>query len=239
MGKNEGWLSGEAAKQYIKMIDTAVPYRKDILLTIANIATTFAPRSPKILDIGCGHGDVTAEILNLEPQASMYMIDFSDEMIKLSKERFKDNNFNILQYDLNNGIPPVIESNKFDAIVSCFALHHIEFENRIPLYSSIIKLLKKNGLFINGDLFISDSITLEQWEFDNWIKYRQLQTKEKLGIDIPYEEMKAKQIESNKRMGDKPGTIWDMKKDLEQAGFRYVDCPWKYQKFAIIVATNI
>ena len=39
-------------------------------------------------------------------------------------------------------------------------------------------------------------------------------------------------------MRDKPGTVWDMCNDLKLAGFRFVDCLFKYQNLAVIAATN-
>jgi hypothetical protein len=37
-------------------------------------------------------------------------------------------------------------------------------------------------------------------------------------------------------MGDKPGTFWNMQFDMHKAGFQEVDCVWKYQNLAILVA---
>ena len=53
------------------------------------------------------------------------MIDFSDEMIRRSSERFRDNkNITVVKRDLNQGILDITGNRGFDAVVSCFSIHH-------------------------------------------------------------------------------------------------------------------
>ena len=127
---------------------------------------------------------------------------------------------------------------RFDAVVSCFAIHHVEYENRIRLYEHVRHVLSGGGLFINGDRFIGEAPVVNKWEFDNWIAWMSKQIKNELRIDKTFDEVKKTQIESGKKLGDKPGTIWDTQKDLKQAGFQYVDFVWKSHNLGIIVATK-
>lgn len=239
MDNKEGWSYKETVEHYLKVANVLVPGRKEILSIIARLGTTFVSEQPKVLDLGCGAGEVTLEVLKLKPHASACLVDFSDEMIRLSSERFKDNvNIRIVKHDLNNGISNAIAEEKFDVVVSCFAIHHVEFTNRIKLYSDIKKVLREDGLFINGDRFRGNSPVIHQWEFDNWIAWMVQQIKEKFGKEKTFDEIKQGQIESDKKLGDKPGTIWDMERDLREAGFRHVDCLWEYQNLAVIAATK-
>jgi tRNA (cmo5U34)-methyltransferase len=239
MEKNEGWAAKEAAQQYKKVVDVAIPYRQEILTIIAGLATAFVTEHPKVLDLGCGYGNVTAEVLKMKPEASVCLVDFSDEMIRLSRERFKDKpGIRIVKHDLNTGITDASIGKGFDVIASCFALHHVEFTNRVKLYSDIRRALKPDGLFINGDRFKEDSPIINEWVFNAWISYMVRQIRAKLGKETTLAEVKQRQNISDKKLGDKPGTIWDMRRDLKKAGFRYVDCLWKYQTLAIIVAAK-
>jgi hypothetical protein len=79
---------------------------------------------------------------------------------------------------------------------------------------------------------------MDDWEFDNFVGHMTEQINEKLKIEKTFAEVKATQIDSDKRLGDKPGTIWQMERDLREAGFRNVDCIWKYQNLAVIAATK-
>jgi len=237
MENESGWKSKQAADQYKKIIDFIVPGRKDILSTIARLATDFAGNTPLILDIGCGHGDVTAEILQYKPDARCILIDYSDEMLASCKEAFATNrNISFFQQDLNNGLPDSIKNMKFDAVVSCFSLHHIDFDKRVLLYTDIRNVLKDKSLFINGDMFKGESPQLSEWEFDNWISWMVLKFKENLNQIYSFDEIKNRQLESFKKMGDKPGTIWQMYDDFKKAGFNNVDCMFKIQNLAVLSA---
>ena len=210
-----------------------------MLSVISKLVTTYTSENPKILDIGSGYGDVTADILTLKPNSHAFLMDFSDEMIRLSHDRFDKNpNVHIIKRILNEDILGVISERKFDSVVSCFALHHIAFEKRVGLYSSIREILKTDGLFVNGDLFKCESPVIDQWEFDTRIESILCRMHNQMRIEKSFDEFKKTRIEHEKRMGDKPGTIWDMQNDIRQAGFRYVDCSWKSRSCAIPVAVK-
>lgn len=241
MEKKEGWANPEAAENYARTIDIIVPERKEILSVISRLVielgSTSSPR--KIIDLGCGLGDVTAEIIQLSPDIDVLMLDFSDEMIRRSSERFRDNkNITAVKHDLNQGVLGITEDRGFDAVVSCFSLHHVEFENRIKLYSDIHSVLKKQGIFINGDLFKENSPNIDQWEFNNRISSMVVWLREKLGQEWTFDELKLNRLENAKKMGDKPGTLWEMFYDMKAAEFGYVDCLWKSHNLAIMVATK-
>jgi tRNA (cmo5U34)-methyltransferase len=114
----------------------------------------------------------------------------------------------------------------------------VEFENRIKLYSEVHSVLKEQGLFINEDIFKEDSPIIDQWEFNNGISSMLLMLKEKFGQEWTFDELKLNRLEYAQKMGDKPGTLWEMFFDMKTAGFRHVDCLWKLHQIAIMAATK-
>jgi len=240
MAEKEGWQSRESVKRYQKTADVVIPYRRTILSLITRLSAAFTPDRPRILDLGCGPGDVTAEILALKPQASVVMIDNSEEMLKIARERFQSNkNIEIITYDMDSGLPKHLLSKKFHAVVSCFAIHHVEYANRVKLYTDIRRSLVAGGLFVNGDRFTGESPRISNWEGDDWINWMVASIKEKLATERTFDELKNTQLESDKKHGDKPGTIWSMRDDLKLVGFKYVDCVWKAYNLGVLTATNL
>lgn len=233
----EGWKQKEAAERFAKTADILAPRRREILSIISRLATEGSDQTPLILDLGSGLGDVTEAILAQRERAKVHLVDFSDEMVRLSRKRFDGNpNVSISKHDLNDALPDFTRSREFDSVVSCFALHHVELENRVRLYSEIRRCLKDGGLFINGDLFKGDSPLVDQWLFDDWIRWIEVQMKVQLGEERSFDEWKSERLETMKKMGDKPGTVWEMYDDMECAGFRHVDILWKFQNLAILAA---
>jgi tRNA (cmo5U34)-methyltransferase len=239
MNEPEGWTSPKAAQRYIRVQSEMVPGRSEVLSLIATLAAACPSTRPRFLDLGCGHGDVTGEILKLVPEASVTMVDFSGEMLRRAGERFvNDDRVSILEQDLNSGIPGALAESRFDAVVSCFALHHIELENRVMLYRQLRGVLNHDGLFINGDRFLGESPAMGAWEFDKWVVWMTARAKERFRITKTSAEIRQRQLEMDEKLGDKPGSIWAMRDDLKQAGFAHIDCLYKNQITAVIVALN-
>ncbi|UCC16633.1 MAG: class I SAM-dependent methyltransferase [Dehalococcoidales bacterium] len=238
MTDNEGWNSEKLVQHYQRTADITMPGRREILAKVAELVAAFTSQQPRILDLGCGSGDVSAEIIRLKPDSSVCMVDFSKEMIKLVQDRFQENsNIEIIQWDLNKGVPKNLLSQKFDIVTSCFAIHHVEFENRISLYTQIRKVLHDSGIFINGDLFTGESPAVTEWESNNLIEWIRIQAKDRLGLERTFNQVKQKHIELWDAQGDKPGTVWEMYQDLNDAGFQFVDCIWMNYNLGIIVAS--
>ncbi len=208
-----------------------------MLSFIAELATKYASGHPRILDLGSGPGDVTAGILALVPHARACLMDVSDEMIRISRDRFRGNeNIRIARHNLNDDLLAAMPERDFDAVVSCLAIHHIAFDKRVGLYASIREILKPDGVFINCDEFRSESSVVDQWEIDSWIEGIASRVKEQQKIDMPFDEVRKTTLALSQKMEDKPGTIWEMQRDMREAGFVSVDCVWKYLNFAILIA---
>lgn len=239
MTDNQGWKSEELIRHYQRTADITMPGRREILAKVATLATAFSSQKPRILDLGCGSGDVSVEIIKLKPESAVCMVDFSPEMIKLVRDRFKNNsNIEVIQWDLNKGVPENLLSQQFDMVVSCFAIHHVELENRIGLYTQVRNILLDDGMFINGDLFTGESPVVTEWDLNNLVDWIKRRARDQLGIERTSEQVKQKHLQLAEQQGDKPGTIWDMYQDLKYAGFRYVDCIWMNYNLGVLVAAN-
>jgi tRNA (cmo5U34)-methyltransferase len=239
MEKKEGFQLRESVNHQLKFADMTIPGRGETLSIVAKLATLHISDESRFLDVGCGWGDVTKKVLELCPHASVCMVDYSEEMLILAREILGDDKrIQMINHDLNNGLPDELRSDKFDAVFSCHALHHVEHENKVELYTQIKHVLNKGGLFINGDRFHGESPLISNWEFDNWIEWMVDEIRNTMGKEKAFSAVKKAQIEWDEKLGDKPGTIWDTQRDLAQVGFQYVDCVWKRYNMAIIVATN-
>jgi SAM-dependent methyltransferase len=216
--ENSGWQSADIAERYRRVAEIVIPGRAEILSLIARAATAFSPKQARILDLGAGYGDVTAAVLEHRQDSFVTLLDYNNGMLEMSRERFRDNpRVTILHHDLHTSFPGTIAPGSCDAVVSCFSIHHVAFENRVKLYGDILTSLKPGGLFINGDRFTGESAKLSEWEFDNWIGWMVDSVREKTGSEREFEDIKVKQLESDKRLGDKPDTIWE---GYARGGFR-------------------
>ena len=101
-----------------------------------------------VLDIGIGTG-----VLSYELNKNDYKItgiDFSEEMIKVSKEKMPL--AKMLQYDFSKGLPDELNCEKYDYFISTYAFHHLDDNEKIILIKKLLEKLIKNGLLIIGDV---------------------------------------------------------------------------------------
>ncbi len=93
------------------------------LITRAAIACT--PRAKKILDIGCGAGNNTIKLLQLNDNLDCDLIDLSLPMLKKAQERICAKTSGIVQTfqcDIRNAILPV---EYYDIIIAAAVFHHL------------------------------------------------------------------------------------------------------------------
>ena len=119
----------------------------------------------KILDIGAGNGMLTEVVLDLFPNAKITMLDFSPEMLESAKAFFEKGNISLdrIEFVVKNFIDDEFPKEKYDLIISSFALHHIRSAGDLKnVYLKIAKSLKANGTFLCIDFFLEESDELRK-----------------------------------------------------------------------------
>lgn len=98
----------------------------------------------KIIDLCCGTGDLSIIIKQIEPQADVTGIDFSDKMLEIAKQ--KSQNIQYLQGDVT-ALP--YPDNTFDCAVMGFGLRNIQ--NAEKAVEEAYRILKPGGCFMHLD----------------------------------------------------------------------------------------
>jgi len=183
----------------------------------------FEGDSPAVLDIGAGTGLFSSVLLGKYPKASITLIDLSDKMLAVARERFSDYpNFNYIvddytQYDFKR---------KYDIIISALSIHHITASQKERLYQKCFDLLNEGGVFVNADIVLSPSPEIDRIFTELWV-----QMMRKNGAN---DETVQEAIE--RWAYDDPSTLEDQLNWLAKAGFRYADSIYKYYHFCVIFA---
>lgn len=95
-----------------------------------------------VLDIGCGDGKITAELVAVLKEGNVLGIDSSKEMIELAKKTFPENKFKNLKFKVKDARELDYE-NQFDIVFSNAALHWIT--NHMMVLKGIERSLKPSG----------------------------------------------------------------------------------------------
>jgi putative AdoMet-dependent methyltransferase len=125
-----------------------------------------------VLDIGFGTGVLTTELYNAG--SCIVGIDFSSNMIEIAKQKMPQ--ALLINWDLTKGLPDIIRNNRFDYIISTYAIHHLSDEEKIIFIKSLIPLLNEKGKILIGDVSFETRSELEkckekykeQWDDDEF-----------------------------------------------------------------------
>lgn len=119
---------------------------KKILNTIFN--EVMQREQAKVLDIGFGTGILTNKLY--ENEHFIDGLDFSAQMIAIAQAKMPQ--ANLIEWDIENGLPNELLTKKYDAIISTYALHHLTDETKITFIQSLLPLLDNDGKIFIGDI---------------------------------------------------------------------------------------
>lgn len=110
------------------------------------IATLINPKpGEKILDLGCGPGNLIVELKKLQPAARLTGLDVDPEILAIAQKKFEKFQFAI----------PLIEASatdihteeEFDSVVSSLMIHHLSLSEKKEMLAGVYRILKPGGKF--------------------------------------------------------------------------------------------
>ncbi len=199
------WTTASHALGYLARAD-AIPHRTEGEAVLLDLVPITARR---ILDLGTGNGRLLGLLQIDRPAAEYVALDFSPTMLTAVGERFSsDPRVTIVSHDLSQPLPDL---GRFDAVVSSFAIHHLDHPRKAALYGEIFRLLEPGGCFCNLEHVASPTERLHR-RFLRAIGY------------TPEEEDPSNQLlDVETQLG------W-----LRDLGFEDVDCHWKWLEMALL-----
>lgn len=210
------------AKDYDKQRKQLIPCFDDyyhLPLTLLD----YAGRSPAILDIGSGTGLYASLLYEKYPRANFTLIDLSDKMLSVAKERFAglDNvEYIVADYTAYNF------DKKFDIIISALSIHHLSAPDKKNIYANCFRWLNENGVFLNADMVLSPFPEIEKKLYDIWGAFIENSDLSDEEIQKGYERMKF----------DTPSTMDEQLGWLREAGFSQFDIVYKYLHYCVFYA---
>jgi len=227
------WAKTGFSKEYREKADNYVIERRRMFEVLKSFFRHFlgGKRGNRVLDLGCGDGIVTRELLSVDSSIRATLIDGSRDMLDHAKRRLSE--FSDIRYreaSFQDVIEGDLQLGSFDFIVSSLAIHHLPFGGKAGLFHKIHSLLSPGGYFLNIDLVCAREEELEEWYMILWREWIE-DRKRTLGISG---DIFGDILRRYKGGGDNvPDTLEDQLKVLKDIGFLEVDCYYKYGIFTI------
>lgn len=203
------WSKAEHALGYLSRADT-LPHRTEGEGVLLEQVPSDVRR---VLDLGTGDGRLLALLRGDRPGMLGVGLDVAEPMLGRARERFAgDGGIELLQHDLAEPLPAL---GRFDAVVSSFAIHHLEHERKRSLYAEVAHLLEPGGVFCNLEHVASPTERLHRRFYDA------------LGYEPGWEDP------SNRLLDVETQLRW-----LRELGLDDVDCYWKWLEMALLVGVK-
>ncbi len=117
----------------------------------------------RILDIGSGTGFLLEKFLTSFPNSTAVAVDGASAMADVANERL-DSQATRVDYRIGDfrelkGI--VADAGPFDLVISAYALHHLDPEEKCRLLTDVIDLMTPGAWFVNADVVMGGTELLE------------------------------------------------------------------------------
>jgi tRNA (cmo5U34)-methyltransferase len=187
--------------------------------------------SKRILELGCGTGELTLKILKRCPDAEITVLDYSPRMISFAREKVASSGYEERwlgqEADFGDWATHPDKFNigaDFDACISSLAIHHLTDEMKQHLFTRIYESLSASGCFWNADPILPEAPTLaevykaarEEWVTQQPTTMADVCARRGTSSSYGYSSQ------------DQLATLETHLQMLTQAGFSTVAVPWKY-----------
>ncbi len=203
------WTTAEHALRYLRRADEYPRRAEGESVLLEHMPGTVR----RVLDLGTGDGRLLALLQIGRRKMHGVGIDHSPVMLEAARTRFaRDARIQLVEHDLAVALPAL---GRFDAVVSSFAIHHLDHERKRSLYSEVFDLLEPGGVFANFEHVASPTQRLHIAFF--------------AAIDEPLEQ----EDPSDRLLDVETQLGW-----LRAIGFDDVDCYWKWLEMALLVGVK-
>ncbi|MEH2081802.1 MAG: class I SAM-dependent methyltransferase [Nostoc sp.] len=190
----------------------------------------------RILELGCGTGELSLKILNRFPDTQVIALDYSPRMLQFAQDKITAAGYQQcwtgIQADFGdwaNNPEKLDIGSEFDACVSSLAIHHLQDEMKLKSFERIAASLAQDGCFWNADPTLPESPALaevykvarEEWAVEQGINLTEIRAKLATSTTQGYSSQdQLASLETHLQM-------------LSKAGFKTVAVPWKYYGLAV------
>jgi hypothetical protein len=216
-------FDNSVASVFDDMINRSVPYYDTAQNLIADITDKFLKKSAKVVDLGCSTASTLLKISHIRGDLDLTGVDNAPAMIENARAKIaafganiKLINADILEFNFNA-----------DAVLLNYTLQFIRPPKRRDFVDKIYSSVNEGGLFIFSEKLVFENKILTKNMIEIYEKYKLEQGYSRYEIAQKREALENVLI---------PYTEQENIALAEQAGFKDVQCVFKWGNFATFVA---
>jgi tRNA (cmo5U34)-methyltransferase len=225
MPKGKWVFDDEVAQCFDEMLQRSIPNYETMRELVYKVGRHYVKDGAAVMDIGCSNGNAALPFVKTFNN-QFILCDVSESFLDLCRKGFKEHeNVQVIYHDLRNGVPDVQSC----LILSILTIQFTPIEYRQKIINSVYEHLQPGGAFIFvekllGTTYDIDNVLVDEYyelKRENQYTQEQIQTKRKSleGVLVPITES------------------WNIDL-LRSAGFKKIDCFWRYLNFAGYLAVK-
>ncbi len=229
------WAKADFSGDYIEKADIYIVERRRMLGILRSFYEHFIKgqnEAVQTLDLGCGDGLLTHELLRADDSIRPTLVDGSKDMLDRARRRLKGfRNASFVKAEFQELIrgDASLEGD-YHFIMSSMAIHHLNRDEKKSLFGWIRNNLRAGGFFVNIDVVLAPADPLDRWYMKLWEDWM----KEKMSQLGRHDENVLEIIKRYKSLEEnKPDTLDSQLETMKDVGFGNVDCFFKYGIFAV------
>ncbi len=222
------WQSEELAASFAERRRILIPLldvQEDVLRRL--LARHDRPIA-RFLDLGCGAGAMSELLLGALPECEGVLVDFSEPMLSRAGVNLAGHagRWQAIRSDLNDPAwRDALPTGYYDAIVSGLAIHHLPPERKPALFAEVLAMLEPGGMFVNMDYVAIDGPL--RGLFDEQMRANAVRAERASGGTRHEHEVDLEDDD------DRPDTVEDQLRWLQDTGFEQVEVHFKWAEAAI------
>ncbi|MFF5147384.1 class I SAM-dependent methyltransferase [Streptomyces sp. NPDC013157] len=136
-----------------------MPDREERFRIMLDMVEALVGTAPRVLDLACGTGSITARLLARFPDAASTGVDLDPALLAIAEGTFAgDDRVTLVTADLTDPEWTArLPYDSYDAVLTATALHWLHSEPLAALYGQVAELVRDGGVFMNADHMIDDS----------------------------------------------------------------------------------
>lgn len=222
-------FDAEVTRSFEDMLERSIPQYDVMRKAVTDAAAHFAQRQTSIVDLGCSRGEALARVAQELGMGwhNFVGVEVSEPMRKAAEARFSDtgNYAVVFDTDLRYDFPPL---SPLPSVILCvLTLQFIPIEHRQRLLWNCYRSLVPGGAMILVEKVLGATHPINEYMTDSY-------------LDLKAENGYTEEQIARKKLSLEgvlvPVTAEMNEEMLDAAGFRQVDCLWRWMNFAAWVA---
>lgn len=210
----------EVTDCFDEMLKRSIPGYPGMRETVTALARNYIKPGKDVLDLGCSCGGSILPLIKDYPNAFFFCCDVSEPMVKTCKENLKPYyNATVYKNDITERIP----TGDIYLIIATLTIQFTPIEYRQKILREIYERLQPGGAFIMVEKVLGETHETNNLFVSEYYKIKETNQYTKKQIEAKRKSLEGVLVPITAKMNER---------FLADAGFKTVDCFWKYLNFA-------